>query len=299
MKHILLFAALLSTAAAMADDAGRLYIIGEATPGGWSLDDAQALLPSPDNAALRTGTIYLKAGDAETFKFMTSHEWGSLEYGLPADAASDLVEGSFALASGTSDEGYRQMQVAQAGNYCITVDTEALTASVVLSAYQATEITECSLFLVGSATEGGWAVEDGTPLYQSQTEPYEFSANVTLKADGSFKIARTVRGGGTFDSKYYYFRNGDDDSRISTDGTDDRQWTVTEDGSYTVRVNTLGNTVTVEKNNGASTIAVAATVADGSAETVYYNLQGHRVANPADGGLYIRLSAGKASKVVF
>lgn len=296
-KNLAIIAALFSTFAANADDKGRLYIVGESSPKGWDLDYSRALLASPEKPSVYTGTLYLKGGDSNTFKFLQTHEYGNTEYGLPDNVTSQIVNGACTLASGTSDNGYKQLSVAQNGNYYITVDTENLTADITLSDYQDTQIEWCSLFLVGGNTPGNWTVEDATPLYQSKEEPYKFSAKVNLKADGSFKIAKTIKGGGTFDSKFYFFKDAADAGKISEDSTDDRQWSVPENGEYNVSVNTLTNAIAIQKADVSTVVEdlIGNEVENGT--PVYYNLQGARVDNPSK-GIYIEVIGNKARKVV-
>jgi len=296
MKHLYMKSLAVVAFAAIAlnanADNGRLFIIGNATPYGYSLDDAQALLANTDEPAVFTGTIYLKAN--EEFKFMEAHEWGSTEYGV-ADV-TPVAGSGIELKSGKNDEGYSKITVAEAGNYYMMIDTRNLTATIEKSAYQDTEVQYCSLFLIGGATDGGWSVESGTPLYQSKESPYIYSnGSATLKAaPESFKIARTLKGGGTFDSKYYYFKDSADDAKISTDGTDDRQWSVSAAGSYKIIVNTVDSSITIDSSAGVENVE-----ASGAALIpVYYNLQGQKVANP-EKGIYIKVTGNRAEKIVF
>ncbi len=296
-KHLAIVAAMFATTTAYADEAGRLFIIGEATPSGWDLDLAQALLSTAERPNVYTGTVYLKGGESNTFKFMSAHEWGSTEYGVPADAAT-VVNGEVRLSSGTLDSGYQKMSVAQDGNYLITINTESLQANITLSAYQDTEIRFCSLFLIGGATTGDWSVENGTPLYQEANSPYEYKTTANLKADGSFKIATALRGAGSFDAKYYYFKDAENAGKISTDSTDDRQWNVSKDGEYTVTVNTVSNVITIDEYNGSTTGIedIAATSVNDNAAPAYYNLQGCKVDNPSN-GVFIEVIGNNVKKV--
>ncbi len=302
LKNILAISVGLASLTANADDKGRLFIIGEATPAGWDLDMSQAILSTTEAPSVYRGTIYLKAGENKTFKFMQSHEWGSTEFGLATDASQSDVSGNIKLATGTFDDGYKQLQVAKDGNYDIVIDTESLEGDIVLSAYQTTEIIYSSIYLVGNATNGGWSIEDGTPLYQNTTSPFEYKAVVSLKSTdngnpASFKIATALRGAGSWNPKYFLFKDADDAGKISTDSTDDRQWSVKEGGTYTVTVNTLSNTISIEKTTGdASGIESIISSATDNEPAVYYNLQGQRVNTPSN-GIFIEVIGNKARKV--
>ena len=294
-KNLLLVGAMLTSVAANADEKGHLYIIGDATPYGWSLDMAQCLMSSPEAPSTYTGTLYLKGGEENTFKFMEAHEFGGIEYGISEKVA---VNGEFNLVSGTLDNGYSKIYVATSGNYFISIDTKNLTGYITLSDYQKSEIKYTALFLVGSATTGGWSVEEGAPLFQSATAPYVYSAKVALKADGSFKIATALRGAGTFDAKYYYFRDADNAGKISTDSAYDRQWSVEADGDYIVTVNTIEDTITIDGDNGQTTGIEDVTMTNVDDMTpVYYNLQGTQVANPSN-GVFIKVVGNNVTKVI-
>lgn len=291
-QNILLLGAMLLSFTAKADDNGRLFIIGSATPYGWELDMAQSLLSTPDNPGVYTGTIYLKGGEENTFKFMEAHEWGNTEYGIPAASA---VQGNIQLASGTLDNEYSQMYVTENGNYNISIDTNNLVGVIKPSDYQENEIKYCSLFLIGDATDGGWTVENGTPLYQTKTAPYEYSAIVTLKSQGSFKIANALRGAGSWNPQYYYFKDVDDDTKISTDSTDDRQWSVSNDGDYRVTVNVISHTISILSATGIEENTNSAV--ETNIPSVYYNLQGNKINQPST-GIYIEIRGNKATKII-
>ena len=270
--------------------ADNLWIIGDATPYGWSTDDATALLSDSNNESLFQGTVYLKAG--EDFKFMTVPDWGNEEYGAVPGAV--LNDGEIALAMGTDDSGYGKIQVSESANYFITVDTEALVATIVKSSYQDTEIGLCSLFLVGDATSGGWSVDNATPLYQEKDAPYIYSANVELNA-GSFKIATVIKGAGTFDSKYFYFADPSDYNKIIFNNNEDTQWTIQNEDIYNVSVNTLALTISIKPQEESGV-----DILDKGDNSIieYFTLSGLKIDNPQN-GIFIRKQGNKVDKVVF
>ena len=285
MKNLALVAAslLLVSASASAD---RLYLAGDALAYGWSLDDAQALLSAPDYSNQFSGTIYLKGG--QDFKLLTTTDFGNLEYG----SAEDSENGKYTLAAGTTDEGYGKLRVAADGNYLITVDLDAMSATVELSAYQETPVQYSSLFMVGSATNGGWSVDEGTPMYQNPETPVEFSAKGDL-LEGTFKITTAIKGGGTWNGKYWFFRNADNEALMTLDQEGDLQWNISEAGSYIVTGNVATGAISIKSNTDTSVADMAADLS----EAVYYTIDGIKAENPAH-GLYIRVQGGKASKVL-
>lgn len=284
-------AALTLAVSAVSMNAGCLWIIGDATPSGWSTDDATALLSSETDNSVYTGTVYLVAG--KDFKFMTVPDFGNSEYGAAPGAV--IENGVVALASGSDDNGYDKLQVHESGNYLITVNTTDLTARIVRSAYQKTEITVCSLFIVGSAAPNGWDVMTGTPLYQNEEQPYVFmNGNLNLKS-GSFKIARVLKGACSWDAKYWYFRDAADENKIALGQDGDLQWNITADGVYTVSVDVKADTISIKSGATLGVVTVDADVNETATE--YYTLSGVRVDKPQK-GIFIRKNGADVSKVV-
>lgn len=290
MLHINhLMAASLLVSSAVVAQAANLWIVGDATPYAWDLNKATVLVSHPESQVY-AGTLYLTGN--KDFKFLTVPEWGNEEIGA-AEGAS-LTDGKIKLAKGTNDEGYAKIQVPEDGNYYMSVDLTTMEAEIVKSSYQDTHIDLSSLFMVGTATPGQWSVADGTPLYQSVDTPYVYSNTVALTA-GTFKIATALKGGGSFDAQYYYFKDADDAGKMVLGQTDpnDSQWSIEEDGTYTIAANTLINSISIKKEVSSS----ATVVATDNAPAAYYTLDGVKVNNPAK-GLYIVKQGSRVSKVI-
>lgn len=290
MLHInQLMAASLLVSSAVVAQAGNLWVVGDGAPSGWSTDNATAIVSRPESQVY-TGTLYLTAN--KDFKFLTTTDFGNEEIGAAAGAT--LTDGKIQLAKGTNDEGYAKIQVPEDGNYYMSVDLTTMEAEIVKSSYQDTHIDLSSLFMVGSATPGQWNVDAGTPLYQSVNTPYVYSNTVALTA-GTFKIATVIKGGGSFDAKYFYFKDANDPDKMVLGQTDpnDSQWSIEEDGTYTVAANTLINSISIKKEVSSGVAAIATD----NAQAVYYTLDGVKVNNPAK-GLYIVKQGSKVSKVI-
>lgn len=290
MKHIRqCMSAIMLTLSVLCVKADRLWIIGDATPYGWDTDNATAILSVADSPEY-SGTLYLKAG--QDFKFMTVPDWGNEEYGAAPGAS--LENGEIALAKGKDDSGYGKLQVAEDGNYYITVNTDEMTAHIVKSDYQESEITLSSLFLVGSATTGGWDVMSGTPLYQNATKPYEFkNEDVALEA-GTFKIAAVLKGACSWNPEYWYFRDAADNNKIARAQEGDLQWNIEDKGTYVVTVNIADNSISIAAKGTSSITSI---LNDNSAEAEYYTLTGIKVSNPKS-GLYICKKGTTVQKVI-
>ncbi|MDE6137566.1 MAG: SusF/SusE family outer membrane protein [Muribaculaceae bacterium] len=282
----------LFAACSLSAGAGNLWIIGPATSYGWSTDDATALLSTGAEPDVYTGTLYLKAG--EDFKFMTVPDFGNTEIGAAPDAT--LVDGTIALASGTDDSGYAKLQVPESANYAITVNTAAMTATMVKSPYQDSEIGVCGLYMVGSAMPEGWDVMKGLPLYQDPERPYEYASGKVALNAGTFKIARELKGACSWDARYWYFRDADDASKVALGQDGDLQWEIADAGNYNVNVNLNTSAISIAKAAGTGIESVEADASDAPAE--YYTVTGIRIPAPAAGQVCIVKRGTKVSKVL-
>jgi len=295
----LTFVAVMAASAAAVSAQDRtdlLWVIGDATPYGWSCDDATALVADADGKVY-TGTMYLEAG--KDFKFMTKYDFGNAEYRAAVASATPEADGKVTLVF-TSDGDDNKIQVAESANYLISVDTEALQATIVKSVYQETNVPYASLFVVGSVLESGYSVDQGLTLTQNASNPVEFSvSNASLKS-GSFKIATVLKGAGTWQGKYWYFCGSDNPAEMVLNQDGDNQWAVTEDGNYDIKANIATNAISIAKSaqSGVETVAVADSDCD--APAVYYSIDGRKVTNPAAGSILIKVAAdGSATKVRF
>lgn len=278
--------------AAAQDRADLLFVVGDAAPGGWDLNAVTALTSRTSN--VYEGTVYLQA-DKE-LKFLTKYDWGKDEY-HPATADSTPDEnGDVALVLNGDDT---KIKLAESANYYITVDLNKMSVNFTKSAYQDAEIKYASLFMVGGATTGGWSVDSGTTLYQNQDTPYVYSRDNAEFATGTFKITTNLKGGGTWDAKYWYFAGAEDASKMALAQEGDVQWNIADAGIYSVTANTLTNDIEVKlvAENGEAT---SATIVKHSAPVRYYNLQGAAVSEPKAGQILIGVDAqGRSVKVRF
>lgn len=284
-----------------------LWIVGGSLPEGWSPGDATALVPNPDNSKVYSGTIYLNPDNNPTdsgFKFLTNPWWGSLEY--RALSGETLQDGKIKIANSNVNEDDSKIFVQDAGNYLITVDLDNMEATVVKSDYQETPIKDCSLFVVGTPTKGGYDIDNGTPMYQNVSEPYIYTAKLTVNnpsdADGGnavpgdFKITRAITKDGStcWNGKYWYFADYDDPNKMVLNQDGDNKWSIPEHGDYTIIANTKDNTLKINKGITTGALSIDDEHQD---SPEYYNLSGIKVCNPTQ-GIYIRRQGSMIEKIV-
>ena len=280
-----LFLSLIALSATVftAHAAERLLIIGDATPAGWSIDNALVMIQSPENPDIFTYTGYLKA-DAD-FKFTSNTFYGDadLEY---RNASEDAYEATTLMKGGDD----RKFRVREAANYDIVCDLSNLSISVTKSEYQENPIRYNILYLIGGATVANWNLSQAVPMQQDANNPFILSVTTDL-VSGTFKIATNCHVG--YDQDFFH-PEADDQTKLTLDGTDDRQWQIEEEDSYIVKLNLLDQTISITKNENTAIEGIS--IDNQVQDPVYYNLQGVRVNTPSK-GIYIEVRGNKVSKV--
>ena len=253
--------------------AERLLIVGDGVWGGWSIDNSIVMMNDAAQPDVFTATVSLKANS--DFKFLTETEWGKLEY-RAGDAGVTLSDGvSVALVSSDDNSNDNKFQVGETANYSIVCDLAAKTVTVTKAAYQDDEIKHTALWLVGSATTGGWDLGKATMILPSDDNPMVFRGTVDL-LEGEMKIAVNKYTGY---GQTFYLRDAADDTKM-TFGGDDNKWNISKAGQYDVEADVKNLTISIKEHTstGINNMETTAT-----ATTEYFTLSGVRLSAPAKG----------------
>ena len=148
-----------------------LYIIGDATPNGWSLD-AMEQMKKLDNGIF-TWTGKLVGG--KSFKFLVQKDW------IPS--YNKGVDGNLVYRT-SYDDPDEAFSVAETGNYQVDVNLLDMTINVQASAAE-TPLFD-SMYLIGNMT--GWSFE---PLSVDLIDPFLFRLGKYFDKGGEFKFATT------------------------------------------------------------------------------------------------------------
>ena len=272
-----------------ANAADRLLIVGEAVWGGWSIDNSIVMLNSTENPDVFKATVNLNANG--TFKFLTTTDWGNLEYRagdndvtLTADVASDLV-------STEENSNDKQFKVSETANYDIVCDLVAKTIVVKKAKYQTNPLKHTALWLVGSATPGGWSIGDGVMLSPDADNPTVFKATVNL-VEGEMKIAVNNQTGF---GQTFYLRDTTDDTKMVFGG-DDNKWNITKAGKYDVTVDVVNMTISITET---SSTGISSAESASNVTTALYDLGGNRVSSGTlRPGCYIQKYGSKTKKII-
>ena len=283
----ILCCALFVVGALSAKAADRLVIVGEATWGGWNLGQSIVMLKSDENADVFKATVHLNAN--KEFKFLTELGWGKLEY--RAGASSVTLQSGVAAKLVSSDENSvdNKFFVSESANYEIVCNLAEKTVVVTKADYQATALKHTALWMIGSATKGGWSIGEGTIMRQDAANLTKYSARTELKP-GEVKFGTNVYAG--FD-QMFYLRDLSNDGKIVFGGKDNK-WNITEEGTYDVTVDVAAMTVSFTK---VDPTAISAVETANNAPATYYTLNGVKVEKPVS-GVYVKRQGGRTVKVV-
>ena len=283
----ILCCALFVIGALSAKAADRLVIVGDATWGGWNLSQSTVMQKSDENADVFKATVHLDAN--KEFKFLTELGWGNLEYRAGAGPVTLQSGVEAPLVSSEDEPTDGKFFVSESANYDIVCNLAEKTVIVTKAAYQATPLKHTALWMIGSATKGGWSIGEATIMKQDTSNPAKFSARTELKA-GELKFGTNVYAG--FD-QMFYLRDVTDEGKIVFGG-DDNKWNFTEEATYDVTVDVAAMTVSFTKVDPTAINAVETT---SEAPATYYTLGGIQVEKPV-AGVYVKRQGGKAVKVV-
>ena len=272
-----------------ANAADRLLIVGEAVWGGWSIDNSIVMLNSTENPDVFKATVNLKQN--EPFKFLTTSEWGKLEY-RAGDNDVTLAEGvASPLVSSEENSNDNKFKVSETANYDIVCDLVAKTIVVKKAKYHTNPLKHTALWLVGSATPGEWTIGDGVMLSPDADNPTVFKTTVDLVV-GEMKIAVNNQTGY---GQTFYLRDTTDETKMVFGG-DDNKWNITKAGKYDVTVDVVNMTISI---TDVSSTGISSAEADSNVTSVLYDLGGNRVSSKnLRPGCYIQKSGSKIKKII-
>jgi starch-binding outer membrane protein SusE/F len=214
-----------------------LWIVGDATPNGWNINDPNKLRVDRSNPYVFTYNEVLKAGE---FKFPTSTgNWGT-DFYMPLVNYPDLTSNGLQLVRGGSPD--LKWKIIEPGAYKIKLDLETMKIDIKPFTPYA------KLWMVGDATPAGWNIDNPTPLVKDASNPNIFTWEGALKV-GEMKIPTATGNWGTD----YFMPVVANEGVTSTEmkfvpgGSPDNKWKITEAGNYKITIDQLHETIQFEK----------------------------------------------------
>lgn len=231
--------------------ADALYMVGDATPNGWSIDDPTPLNKSSQDALVFTWEGSLNAGEV---KFCLAPGSWDAAFIRPANngeeiGKTDIVDQKFDMWAGDPDNKWK---VADAGKYLLTLDLRNWTISTeFLGENEGPSIEPIeseSLYIIGDATPGGWSMDSATEFAK---DGYIYTWTGDLK-EGELKGC--LERASDFSCPWIMpLENGSEITKAGLHEAEfvfskapDYKWKVTEAGKYTVTFDLEHWTISVE-----------------------------------------------------
>ncbi len=230
-----------------------VYIVGDATPNGWSIDEPTMLNRASQYVFVYNG--FLNTGELKAC--IATGDWG-VPFIRPASGGVKIGKtgvadgGKFVFTASPDDKWV----VETAGEYVLTFDLEHYTLTAEFRGggepETPTALETETLYMIGDATAGGWSMDNLTALTRDPNNKYIFKWEGTL-ATGSMKMC--VAPDGTFACPFV--RPTSADLEISAAGltaspivyttSPDDKWLVKTAGTYAITVDLEHWTITVVK----------------------------------------------------
>lgn len=231
-------------------EADAVYIVGDATPAGWTIE-------APTQLVKKSQYVFVYKGILINGEFKACTETGDWNVKFIRPESSDVEISSngvtstdFVYSVGPDDK----WTVKDAGNYRITFDLEhwTITVEYLGPIENKAPIETETLYMIGDATPNGWSMDDPTPFTRDATNKYIFTwqGNLTV---GSMKAC--LKPDGTFSCPF--LRPSEPDVEISASGVaqpdfvyttnPDDKWLIKEAGTYKITFDLEKYTIQVEK----------------------------------------------------
>ena len=216
----------------------RLYLIGDATPGGWNIEQATLMTMDAENKDVFTweGTLSNKS-----FRFICQNTSGTWWPGYVKDPDNEGKAKYFATEPAGEDDV--KFIINAPGIYRITINTSTL--DVVIDPIDVEE-PEPELYLIGGATTGGWDVPQATKMnYIEDSQSFEWEG--TLKT-GDFRfVCQNISGmfwpgyakDANADNKMVYFETAPSSEQ-------DISFDIDKPGIYKITANTSSLDVNIQ-----------------------------------------------------
>lgn len=235
-------------------EAEHVYIVGDATPNGWSIDEPTMLNRVSQYVFVYNGLL----NTGELKACVTKGSWDvpfiRPTIGACKIGAAGVEDNKLTFTTAPDDKWV----VETAGEYILTFDLEHRTLTAVMQGGDEPgtpdPLDTATLYLIGDATPGGWSMDNLTPLTRDSQNKYLFTWEGQLST-GEMKMC--VQPDGTFSCPFVRPAGGNLDitaagltaSPIVYTTSPDDKWIVKTAGTYRLSVDLQHWTVTVQKTN--------------------------------------------------
>ncbi|MBQ8939999.1 MAG: SusF/SusE family outer membrane protein [Paludibacteraceae bacterium] len=212
-----------------------LYLVGDATPHGWDLARATAMIMDMTNFTTFSWSGTMHKGE---FKLMsTTEDW------IPCFVKDSTDDSKMVYRD--SEQRYPDFKwtIDKTGSYRITADVEALTIEV---AYLGGEAYS-HIYMIGDAAPGGWSWDNLTEMQHTETGIFTYEGHLNT---GQIKFPTEIRSDWSGEMLYAPepdcapAENGTFDAHA---GAPDNKWLIPESGEWSIRININDTTISFSK----------------------------------------------------
>ncbi len=208
-----------------------LYFMGNAAPNGWDASKATPMIPDPDDPTTFTFQGDLNPGQLKFITvlgtFLPSYQKGEDENSL--------------LYRTDDSQANVNFEIAEQGKYNIRMNLVDLSISIELVKGPGYDV----LYIFGSATPGGWDIENALEMLPNPDDLFKFNFDGVL-SPGEFKIAVNKDPDLGQDM---FMRDPDDSSKVylhKGGDPDDSNWGVSEENIHSIELNLSNYTISIE-----------------------------------------------------
>ena len=228
-----------------------LYMVGDATPNGWSIDAPTPLTATEEDPLVFVWEGPLYAGEMKLCLVPGSWDAGFIRPEINGTEISrePITNATFTMHAGDPDNKWK---VTEAGVYSLTFDLRNWTMSSTfvkeLDAPTIEPIEAEALFMIGDATPTGWGIDAPTALEKKSQYIFEYNGPLT---SGELKCCTST---GSYDVPF--IRPNSDGTVISKSGVEnngfvystspDNKWRVADAGIYTLTFDLQNWTIAAE-----------------------------------------------------
>ena len=217
----------------------EIYLIGDATPNGWSLERATSMIIDYDDPGHYTWSGPMYQGE---FKLLTSTEsW------LPCYVRDEDDQTVMHFRETEEDYPDYKWEIPYSGNYTIEVDTRLLTIAIISHTEPPVEETYSHIYMMGDATPGGWSWDNLTEMQHPETNLFTWEGNLGA---GQIKFPTEIKSDWSGEMIYA----PTPDCAVSENGTfaihtgdPDSKWLIPAAGNWSITINIQDTTISFKQ----------------------------------------------------
>lgn len=215
----------------------RLYMLGDAIPTGWNIDNPAEMRVDESNKFIFTYNEILTAGE---FKIPVSTGDFGTDYYMPLVNYQDLSETGVQLVLGGNPDN--KWKITEPGAYKIKLNIQ--TPSIHIQKFEPFD----KIYMVGDASPVGWNIDNPYEMTRNPANIYEFSYEGPMNV-GEFKfpVEKGDWGGDFFMPVINYQDLNKTEMKFVPGGSPDNKWKINEAGNYKIVINQLYETISITK----------------------------------------------------